>query len=154
MEKRDVLNSKAVKRFTRGSFVSLGLLVVLSYGFAALVLLCGGENLGNNVFVIILLSVLVVSPAIAFFVFFCQVKWLLAALYSKHDERLFEIRKLEIEEETRLKKEHDEHLLKTRKLEIAGEACIVVAKAIKFDSVIKTDVLTRLEQMLDKFSKL
>jgi len=47
MERPNNLNSKAVNAFTTGSLVILGLFVVLSYGFAALVLLVGKDIISH-----------------------------------------------------------------------------------------------------------
>jgi len=71
MEKLAILNSKAVKKVINSSFVAIGIFTVLSYCFAAIVLLYGGENLGNNIFIIILLSVLVAVPILLFFKQLC-----------------------------------------------------------------------------------
>jgi len=71
------IKAKTVKRFVNGSFVLIGLFTVLSYGFAALVLLNGVEKLGGgggDVCGGILLGVLVVLPVLLFFTFPCFAK--------------------------------------------------------------------------------
>jgi len=76
----DILNSKAVKRFVRSSFVLIGLFVALSFGFASLVLFRGGETLVDTVFVkvlvcvVVLLAIILIISAIAFFIFIDIVK--------------------------------------------------------------------------------
>jgi len=44
MGESNVLNSKTVKKFVKSTFVIIGLFVVLSYGLAAVVLLCSNRS--------------------------------------------------------------------------------------------------------------
>jgi hypothetical protein len=161
MNDREIFNSKLAKKFARGLMLAIVLFAIIIEGIVSLVITSGkihgkdvlisGVFLGNKVDV--LTWFLVLFPLLVFGVILWLAKQHGADVCFKHSEYILKMRMQEMAEETRLKKEHDEHLFKMRKLEIAGEACLVVAKNIKIDPLIGTDVLTKLEQMLDKISK-
>jgi len=70
VEKPNVLNSKAVKKFVKGSFVIFGLLVVLSYGFVTTLLFKKSEANVN-----ILVGIFVVIQVLTFFGFLGLIIW-------------------------------------------------------------------------------
>jgi hypothetical protein len=74
MNDKEIVSLKSAKRLTKDSFTIIGILAVLSYGFAALVLLYGDKILDNKIFANILICALVVLPIVIFFYFFHLVK--------------------------------------------------------------------------------
>jgi hypothetical protein len=71
MEKLNVLNTKAVKRFVKNTSILFGLLVVLFYSFATLILFFGKDADGK---VITLTWILAFFPVVSFIGFFCWMK--------------------------------------------------------------------------------
>jgi len=66
MEMQEVLNSKAVRGFIKGSFAITGLIVVLSYGFVALVLIFEKKLDCKDLVLILLFSVIPLFAIIIF----------------------------------------------------------------------------------------
>jgi len=71
METSEILNSKSVKGLIKGSFVMIGMLVVLSFGFAALALFSGGNNESKPILLVYLLTL---SPLTIFVGFLCLMR--------------------------------------------------------------------------------
>jgi len=71
METQNVFNSKAVKKFVKSTSIMFGLLVVLFYSFATLILFFG-KSTDSRVF--ILTCVLAFFPVLFFIGFFCWMK--------------------------------------------------------------------------------
>jgi len=102
METPDILNSKSLKGFIKGSFVIVGLFVVLSFGFATLVLLFA-KNHVNNLFydwkIFLLILVLTNFPIIVFLIVFssfhCFVKKkLCVSSCNKYERSLLKIHEI------------------------------------------------------------
>jgi len=75
MDVSDVLNSKAVKAFVKGSFVVIGLFAVLYCGAAGLLLLRFGHKLGDKFFcVFIFVLAIPLIAFVIFLIFFCSLK--------------------------------------------------------------------------------
>jgi len=129
MEIQDILNSKAVKAFIKGLLVIIGLFGVLYCSIATLLLLCG-ENLGNKGCALIFaLTIPLIVLLIFLLVVFCFINKKLCGS-SKYKETLLKMYKEEVKNEANRK----ETLLKLNEIEVVGEACLIVAKAIKPDS--------------------
>jgi len=76
MEDRNIFNSKIVKQIVKSTFVIIGMFVVLSFGFATLVLFYGSKAIGDKLFDIILCCILIGLPIIVFIGFFFIVKYI------------------------------------------------------------------------------
>lgn len=84
METQDILNSKAVKEFIKGSLLLVGLFIVLSFGLAALVLLFGA-NL--DCWQLWFIGGLVISPLVFLCGFCCLMRRCYVRLYGITSEK-------------------------------------------------------------------
>jgi len=73
MEDKNIFNSKVVKQIVRSTFLIIGMFVVLSFGFATLVLFYGSKAIGDK---LILCCILIGLPIIVFIGFFLVVKYI------------------------------------------------------------------------------
>jgi len=166
MDTRDIIYSKSLKSFIKGSLVLIGLFAVLYCGVAAL-LICFNKNIECNVFALIL--ILIVLPLIIFLTVFlrfsCLVKYYYEKIYipscNKHEDIICKIK----EETARQMNKANENILETqkneanllnkRKIEVLGDVCLAVAKSIKPDLRINEDELQKLvKEMFEQFSKI
>jgi len=129
----DILNSKILKAFTKGSLVVTGLFFVLYFGIIALVLFycskCSNNVCESKVW---LLIVVLVVPLLVFFIFACLVKLYYEKLYGSNNKE-------------------EGAFLTMRKIEVVSEVCLILAKAIKPDLEKNTEALpTLLKEMIDR----
>jgi len=166
MKTSDILISKSLKGFIKGSLVLTGFSFVLSFGVAAL-LICLNENIGCNVFALI--CFLIILPLIIFLIVFFRFSCLAKCYYEKmyipscikHEYITCKIRE-EIDRQMNKEKENiletqknEETLLNRCKIEVMGDVCLAVAKALKPDLRINEDELQKLvKEMFEQFSKI
>jgi len=134
MDNPDVLNSKSVKGFIKGSLVLIGLFAVLYCGVAAL-LICSDRNIGFNTFALIL--ILIILPLIIFLTVFLRFSCLVKSYYNSS----------KINKEDFCFKE--ENIIKRDKIKIIGETCTTIAKSIKPDYDKNVEALQKIKEMLE-----
>jgi uncharacterized BrkB/YihY/UPF0761 family membrane protein len=91
METQDILNSKSLKRFIKGSFVIIGLFAVLSFGIATLVLYYNDFLIDKAITLILIIAFFILFfLLIIYFSFYYLVndnyKKLYEDLYIKNEE--------------------------------------------------------------------
>jgi len=136
METPDILNSKSLKVFIKGTLVLIGLFFALSCGVAAL-LICFGKNIECNVFALIL--ILIILPLIIFLTVFLRFSCLVKSYYesSSIKEKEFSLR--------------EEFILKKDIIKIIGEMCNTSAKSIKSDCEKNEKILEEIKDILKQF---
>jgi len=171
METPDILNSKSLKGFIKGSLVLVGLFAVLYCGIFALLLRSDkiidiGKNIEN--YVIVLIFFLVCLPILVFIAVFLRFSCLAKCYYdkiyvsscNKHEYIICKIREeiicqMNKEKENILEtQKNEETLLNKRKIEVMGDVCLAVAKAIKPDYEKNDVALDKIKDMLGMLSKI
>jgi len=130
MRTQDVINSKILKSFIKGVFILIGLILILSYGVAALVISYDknieiGKNNECKVFALIL--ILVCLPILVFLTVFLRFACLVKFHYDKLDNLTC------IENKETLYNMFTKMVLEMHKIEMIKEVCPKVAEAIKSD---------------------
>jgi len=158
MEMPDILKSKSVKGFIKGSLVLIGLFAVLYCG-SAVFLLHFEDKIDYKIFILFL--ILAIIPLIIFFFVFLKISFFVRSYYKKlygssdNEGAYIKIQGLELE---KLKEQnHEKHELEINKLkeqncekdkiqemEMMIEICQMVVKAINPDSGKNGDILHNL----------
>jgi hypothetical protein len=129
---QDNFNSRSAQKVAKGSLWVIGLSVVLAYVFATLVIVFG-KIPNDSIWGFILFCILVFLPGLVFF----ELLWSLKKHYAYYSAK------------------HKDYLFKMRKLETVGEACLVVARAMKIDTVKEVNELRELlKEMLNHVSEI
>jgi len=169
MDLKDILNSKSLKSFIKGSLVLIGLFAVLYCG-VVVVLFSFGKNIETikisdcKTFALIL--ILTILPLVVFltifFKFSCFLKSNNKSPCNKYEDILHQMKAIEMvlcemqksKEDLFKTQKNEETHLKMEKIRVIGEACLTIAKSIKLDTGKNEEALKELIKMLDLFSKL